>query len=122
MKPKPKAKKTLLQNLADAFRNDGLPKQAKSLQRHIQQSIPWHSLNPYPHLLLHDLAVRELYLLAIIINRDWTQNDTNNKQDKELVLISKQLKRVAKRLHKVFNETDSFRSTKNGVPNQRNKR
>lgn len=61
---------------------------------------PWHTiekdLDPY------QVMVRELFLMAMIIRRDWTSDDTTNEQDHELNRIHNQIKRIAKRLYNVF--------------------
>lgn len=63
---------------------------------------PWHTiekdLDPY------QVMVRELFLMAMIIRRDWTSDDTTNEQDHELNRIHNQIKRIAKRLYNVFQE------------------
>jgi hypothetical protein len=71
---------------------------------------PWHTiekdLDPY------QVMVRELFLMAMIIRRDWTSDDTTNEQDHELNRIHNQIKRIAKRLYNVFDETSKVQTSK----------
>jgi hypothetical protein len=70
---------------------------------HLLPIRPWHTiekdLDPY------QVMVRELFLMAMIIRRDWTSDDTTNEQDHELNRIHNQIKLIAKRLNNVFEET-----------------
>jgi uncharacterized phage-associated protein len=70
--------------------------------------VHWHTTEKL--VSPHSRMIRELYLMAIVIRRDWTQDDTTNKQDHELVNISNQIKRVAKRLHMVFDASQKTRN------------
>jgi hypothetical protein len=63
----------------------------------------WHTTEK--NLLPYQTMVRELYLMSIIIRRDWTSDDTTNEQDHELDKISKQIKLAAKRLTHVFEDS-----------------
>jgi hypothetical protein len=49
--------------------------------------------------------VRELYLMAITVDRDWTSSDTTCEQDAELAKIVRTIRKQAKRLNKVFERT-----------------
>jgi hypothetical protein len=69
---------------------------------HPLTKIPWHSVET--RLMPYQRAVRELHLLAHIIERDWTQDATTSEQDRELILISRSLKRISARLTMVFEQ------------------
>jgi hypothetical protein len=68
----------------------------------------WHTIDK--NLDSYQVMVRELFLMAMIIRRDWTSNDTTNEQDHELNRIHNQIKRIAKRLNNVFEETGNKRT------------
>jgi hypothetical protein len=67
---------------------------------HLLPIRPWHTIDK--NLDSYQVMVRELFLMAMIIRRDWTSNDTTNEQDHELNRIHNQIKRIAKRLYNVF--------------------
>lgn len=68
----------------------------------IYPPAPWHTVEK--DLPPGDQAVRELYLLSMIIEDRWTQDATTNAQDFELLRISRKLKKIARDLHNVLED------------------
>lgn len=58
--------------------------------------LPWHAVYQLFPMEIHEIAVRELYLLAIVIERDWS------KDYPELLQISNQLRHTATALDRIF--------------------
>ena len=63
---------------------------------------PWHTIEK--ELQPYQCMVREIMLMSIIIHRDWLFDDVTASQNAELIRISKQLSKIGKRLHLVFDE------------------
>lgn len=67
----------------------------------VPKGIPWHSIEK--ELDPNDRMIRELFLMARVIERDWLFDDVTSKQNTELTKIAKSLRHTAKRLKKVDN-------------------
>jgi hypothetical protein len=86
------------QKAIEALNDSDAPKEKRVRSK--TQTVSWHSSEK--QLRPCDRMVRELHLMGIVIRRDWMSDDTTLAQDEELSRISESMRKLAKRLHRVF--------------------
>ena len=72
----------------------------RRLAAHPTTPPSWHSKET--HLPPYRRMARELQLMAVVVMRDWTQDDTTNEEDQALAKIALALQAAARILRRTF--------------------